>query len=129
QARATPTSLFWTNCTTDTLDPGRGNIDVDNYFTLFEGKGRGSSFSPDLGFTVGVLSLGDFKVESGVDYIVGSDNLFYFNGKVGIDEGKLFSSSPSMSLGFFNLGVKSHATNFDVVDFVIGKSLPEPIGG
>src|SRR5581483_6169219 len=121
---ATPTGLFWTTCTTDTLDTGKGNIDVDNYFTLFEGKGKSSSFSPDLGFTLGVLSFGDFKLETGIDYLVGHDNAFYFNSKVGIDEGKLFKDAPSMCLGIFDVGTKSHKTNYNVVDFVIGKSLP-----
>ena len=127
-AFATPTSLFWTNCTTDTQDPGMANFQSLNYFTLFRGKGKGSSFDPDMGLTYGVMSFHDFKLEAGVDYLGGQSNDFLFNSKIGIDEAKLFAGSPSFSVGIFNIGTK-HSTNQDVLDVVIGKSLPEPIGG
>jgi hypothetical protein len=127
-AFATPTSLFWTNCTTDTQDPGVANFQSQNYFTLFRGMGKGSSFDPDIGLTYGVASLHDFKLEAGVDYFGGLQNDFFFNSKIGIDEGKLFSWSPSFSLGIFNIGTK-HSSNQDVGDFIIGKALPDPIGG
>lgn len=126
---ATPTSLFWTNCTTDTLDTGIVNVDVDNYFTILEGRGKGSSFSPDIGATLGVFSWHDLKAEAGVDYIAGVDNDFFFNGKVGMEEGKLFQYAPSWSLGMFDIGTKPHRTNFNIIDLVIGKSLPDIIGG
>lgn len=125
---AQPTSLFWTNCITEITDTGIVNLDTYDYFTVFKGRGKGSSLSPDIGATFGVFSWHDLKSEAGIDYITGLDNNFFFNGKIGMDEGKLFKHAPSWSFGIFDVGTKSQ-TKYNILDFVIGKSLPDIIGG
>lgn len=125
----TPSSLFWTNCTTDVQPTGTGNIDADNYFTVFNSKGRGQTFPPDIGVLIGVFTVKDFSVEMGFDYLGGTDYPLFFNAKIGIPEAKLFSWSPSFSLGVFDIGTKSGVTNLNVFDVVFGASLPKEIGG
>jgi hypothetical protein len=125
--QATPTSVFWTNCTTDVQAVGIPHITVDNYFSVGNRTANGSSFPPDIGLTYGLFSWKDISCEIGTDYICGIKDPWLFNGKLGIDEGKLFSSSPSFSVGVFNLGT-SHETNQAVLDAVIGHSLPCDLG-
>lgn len=130
-AWATPTSLFWTNCTTEVQATGVGHLGVDNYFTVFNRRGHGSSFNPDLGFTLGLFEWCDIKAEAGIDYLGGADDPLYFNTKVGIGEDKICEHFPSFSVGIFNIGTRTreNRTNQNVVDIVFGKSLPECIGG
>lgn len=123
-AQATPSSVFWTYCTTDTLETGIGHIDEDNYFTVFNQRGHGSAFAPDTGFELGMFSLGDVRVEGGVDYLGGADDPFYFNIGAGIDEGKVFDGAPSMKIGCFNIGTRTRGdgrTNQNIADLIIGK--------
>lgn len=129
---AQPTSVFWTNCTTDVTPTGTGVIEVYNYFTVFNRRGHGQSFRPDVGFLLGIFSWKDFSAEAGVDYFGGADDPLYFNTKIGIPEDKLFLKAPSLSVGVFNIGTRTHTsgrTNQNIVDLVIGKSLPKSIGG
>ena len=128
---AGPTSLFWTNCTTQVQPTGTGQLQVYNYFTVCNRRGHGQYFNPDIGFLIGAYSWEDLQLEVGVDYFGGADDPLFFNGKVAIEEGKLFCHSPSFSAGIFNIGTraKHHRTNQNIVDFVFGKSLPEWFGG
>jgi hypothetical protein len=129
---ATPTSLFWTNCTTDVQPEGTAHLGVDNYFTVFNRHGHGSAFPPDVGVTLGTFAWNDISMEVGVDYLGGTDDPLYFNSKVGLLEDKLFCHAPSISIGIFNAGTKTHGcnrTNQNIVDIVFGKSLPDIIGG
>lgn len=126
---ATPNSLFWTNCTTDVQATGTTNLAVNNFFTIFNKKGHGSSFAPDVGLTQGVFTWKDIRTEAGFDYLGGTDYPFFFNAKAGIEENKLFSNAPSMSIGIFNWGTKSGVTNQNVINLVFGHTLPESIGG
>ncbi len=139
---ATPSSVFWTVCTTDVYNTGIGHIDVDNYFTVFNKRGCGSAFLPDVGLEAGIFSLKDWKAEAGVDYIGGANDPLFFNFGMGIAEGKLFEESPSFKVGIFNIG--THHKNFrrrnyyyekfgrtdqNIVDVILGKDLPEWMGG
>ncbi len=129
---ATPSSVFWTNCTTDVYDPGIGNLDVDNYFSLGNHKNQGSSFPTDIGFELGLLQFNDFKVEAGVDFLGAVSHPFLLNAAIAVDENKLFHEAPSCKIGIFNAGFghhRKHDTNQNIVDIVFGKSLPEWIGG
>ncbi len=129
---ATPTSVFWTNCTTDVVDTGKGHFMVDNYFTVFNRRGHGQIFAPDVGVTFGIFSWNDFKIEAGIDYLGGTDDPIFFNTKIGIAEDKLFCYAPSCSIGIFNMGTRYHGhnkTNQNIVDLVFGHTLPECIGG
>lgn len=125
---ATPTSIFWTNCTTDTVETKRTRIDIDNYFTVLNKKGEHSFFPPLVGVAYGLYSWKNLTSEVGVDYLGGTNDPFYFNGKIGMAEGKLFSQAPSFSLGIFNIATR-HQLSQNVVNFIVGKSLPEFIGG
>lgn len=127
----TPSSLFWTNCTTDVYATGTGHIDEDNYFTVFNRRGHGQAFAPDTGLEFGVLTWGNWSVEAGVDYLGGADDPLYFNVGAAIGEDKLFCYAPSLKVGFFNAGTRYHGhgrTNQNIVDLIIGKKLPECIG-
>lgn len=132
QVEATPSSVFWTFCTTDVYSTGTGHIDQDNYFTVFNRRGHGSYFPPDTGFELGIFSWRDLQVEAGVDYLGGTDDPLFFNIGAGIPEDKIFCHAPSFKIGFFNAGTRYHGhnrTNLNIVDIVIGKSLPNWLGG
>ncbi len=128
----TPTSIFWTNCTTDVVECGSAVFMEDNFSTVFNRRHHGSSFAPDTGVEFGVLSYKDLGVEAGFDYSGGDDDPLYFNIGAAIEEDKLFRQAPSFKVGFFNAGTRTSghkATNQNIVDFIFGKTLPENIGG
>lgn len=128
----TPSTVFWTVCTTDVYSTGTGHIDEDNYFTVFNKRKHGSSFPPDTGFELGVFSWGNMSVEAGIDYLGGTDDPLFFNIGASIPEGKMFCHAPSFKVGFFNAGTRYHGhdrTNQNIVDIIVGKSLPDWIGG
>jgi hypothetical protein len=124
---ATPTSIFWTNCTTDVVAKEVFHIDVDNYFSLGNRTKNGSSFPPDVGLTYGLFSWDGIGSEIGADYMGGIKNPWLFNGKLALTEDILFQYAPSISVGFFDLGT-AHDTNLGVIDAVIGRTLPWDMG-
>lgn len=129
---STPSSVFWTYCTTDVYSTGTGHIDADNYFTVFNERGHGSSFSPDIGFEFGAFSWDDLAFETGIDYLGGADNPLYFNAGAAVEEDKLFCHAPSFKVGIFNVGIQYQGggrTNQNIVDIIAGKSLPDWLGG
>lgn len=125
---ATPSSLFWTNCTTEVQECGVPHLDVDTYFTVFNRINHGEQLPTDVGLLIGIFSWRELHGEAGIDYLGGTDYPFFFNTKVGIEENKLFKYAPSMSVGIFNIGTRtrtSKRTNQNVVDLVVGKELPK----
>lgn len=127
-AYATPSTEFWTPCTTDVQPCGTYHIGVDNYFTVFNKRGHGSFFYPDVGLTVGVFSCRKVSSELGIDYLGGADHPIILNGKVGVGEDYFFKNAPSFSFGIFNLGMHRD-NNWDILYLVAGKILPECFGG
>lgn len=128
----TPSTVFWTPCTTDIYATGTGHIDVDNYFTVFNRRGHGSSFPSDSGLELGAFGWEDWSCEAGFDYSGGTDDPLFFNIGIGLPEDKIFSDAPSIKIGFFNAGTRSsghYRTNQNIVDVIIGKSLPDCLGG
>ena len=125
---AAPSSLYWTNCTTGVKDTGTINFSTSNYFTMFKSHGKNTSFPTDIGLNFGLATWHDFSLEMGFDYLVGKTNTLAFSGKFGIKENKLFNKAPSFSFGIFSVSTKQSA-NQDVLNFVLGKELPGPIGG
>lgn len=128
----TPSSVLWTVCTTDVYATGIGHIDVDNYFTVFNRRGHGSFFSPDIGFELGAFSWKDLSAEAGIDYLGGTDDPLFFNLGISLPEDKLFRHGPSLKVGIFNFGTRYHGhnrTNENIVDIIIGKTLPDWLGG
>ncbi len=127
-----PTSLFWTTCTTDVQPYGVGHVSITSYFSLYNQKKYSSNIPTDVGFELGILSWNGLKGEAGIDYLAGTSNPFYFNAKIGMDESSLFNHSPSFCIGFSDVGTKTHGknrTNQNILNAVIGKSLPEAFGG
>lgn len=125
---AIPSSLYWTTCTTSVIPTGTGVFEVDNFFTLFPRRGHAFAFPPDVGFNAGIFTWNNLSAEFGFDFFGGTKNPLLFNGKIGIEENKLFSKAPSFSIGIFDVGTSSK-TNFNIVNLVFGKSLPKSIGG
>lgn len=122
---ATPSTVFWTVCTTNVYAAGTGHIDADNYFTVFNQRGHGASLSPDIGFELGFLNWKDLSAEAGCDYSGGADDPLYFNIGAAIGEDKLFAQAPSFKVGFFNAGTRYRGHNRtaqNIVDIILGKS-------
>jgi len=123
-AEAMPTSLYWTNCISDVEKPGLGLFGVNAYFTVFNKRGRGQNLPTDVSLLFG-YNYGDLLGEIGIDYLGATDDPIYFNGKLGVDENKLFKHSPAVSLGFFNAGTRTHTANRtdqNVLGLAFGKS-------
>lgn len=101
------------------------HLGVDNYFTVFRDAEDGAgSFPTDLGLTVGVLPWEKFQMEVGVDLVESSDDSLYGNLKMGSPEGVLFSGSPALQLGIANAGTESGVNDYNIVYFVVGKTIP-----
>lgn len=127
----TQTSLFWTYCTTDVVETGQGNFEVNSIFTVFKKEKTRSILPTEIGVEVGLFTWKEISGEAGFDFFGGMNNPLFFNAKIGMKEGKLFDKAPSWSLGIFGIGTEYHGkykTNFNVVDFVIGKTLPDWLG-
>jgi hypothetical protein len=128
-AQATPSSTFWTPMTPDIQSYGVPHLGVDNYFTVFKKANDGAgSFPTDAQLTIGILPFEKFQMEVGVDFMQPSDFPLSFNAKMGFPEGVLFTESPAIQAGIFNVGTERGVTNQDIAYLVIGKTLPI-IGG
>lgn len=127
---AFPTALYWTTANTDIVPTGRAFLDFSNYFTIFESVDRcrlnPENFFPlDIGLSLGLLSWHDWKVEVGIDLVEPTNHPWFFNGKIGIVEDKLFKNAPSFSFSAYGFGTEPGVTNFNIIDAVIGKTLPD----
>lgn len=128
---ATPSSVFWTVCTTDVQPFGVLRIGDDNYFTVFNRRNRGQSFPTDIGLTYGLFDWKQIQCEVGIDYLGGANDPLYFNTKVGIRENILFSYAPAINVGIFNIGTRCRGdakTDQNIIDLIVGKSLPKWMG-
>jgi len=139
--RATPSTQIWIP-STDIQPFNVWHLGLDNYVRASDvGHFTAGQRDPniyDAGLTVGVLPFEAVKAEVGADYLVNGttydDNPFYFNAKVGVPEGTLFTNSvslnsPSLAVGGFNFGTnskKSSATRTDqnIVYGEVGETLP-----
>ncbi len=54
-ACATPSTTFWTTCTSDVQPYGKWHITYDSYFTVSREGTEQGDFPTDAGLTVGVL--------------------------------------------------------------------------
>jgi len=125
---------------------GVWHLGIDNYFDVGRSTSSNVSstgtqlplaFPTDVGLTVGILPFTKVNMEVGVDmlapiqFICGAlkdcpsvgDSLL-FNSKIGIPEGALFTESPGINLGIFNVGTVKNVTNMDIGDLIIGKTIP-----
>lgn len=126
-----PSSIFWTNCTTEIYPAGIAHLDGDAYFNVVPRK-NDPSVPSDSGLEAGILNERGVRAEAGFDYSGGVDYPIAFNAGVGIEEGRLFPNAPSFKIGIFGCGTKTCGktrNNQNIVDLIMGLSLPEEIGG
>lgn len=141
-ASATPSTTYWTVATSDVQPFNVWHIGVDNYFRLYQtqeevANGQLTSFSTDVGLTVGVLPFEKLNMEVGIDGLfpgsrtnsalrsIGTSLLF--NAKLGIPEGAFGEWFPALNVGIFDVGTRSQVTDMNIVDFLVGKTLG-PVG-
>jgi hypothetical protein len=125
---ATPSSTFWTPATTEVQPFGKWHVTYDSYFTVGRTGTKKSDLPTDLGLTVGVLPFQKLNMEVGFDLLEPTDDPLFFNAKLGTPEGSLFAGSPALNVGIFNIGTRAGVTDYDIVDFLVGKTLPLDLG-
>lgn len=121
---ATPSTTYWTPATTDIQSYRTLHVGIDDYFTVFKKGENKGSFPTDVGLTVGVLPFDRIQGEVGVDFMEPQDYPFLFNAKIGTPEDAWFACSPAFNVGMFNVGTKQDVTDFNIVDVIIGKTIP-----
>ena len=129
--KAGPSSVFWTNCTTDVYPTGLIHLDGDTYFNVVPRK-HDPAVPSDTGLEFGIFDWHGIQAEAGFDYAGGVDYPLAFNAGVGISEGRLFPNAPSFKVGLFGFGLHTSSdkrNNQNIVDVIVGFSLPEMIGG
>lgn len=119
---ATPTDLFWTNCTTEIVDTGYLNIQLIDFFTVTHPHQKIPDFPTDVGLTLGVFTWKFLSCEAGIDYLAATNSPVFFNTKVGFDKDKLYKGAPGFNVGIFNVGTSGN-TNYNVIDMMVSKSL------
>lgn len=120
---ATPSSIFFTNCTTSIQDTGTALGGIFNYFGVRQ-KYDNDYFAPDIGFEYGLFGYGKLKCEAGIDYLGGVRHPWVFNIKAGYpDEGILFPDCPSFNVALYDVGNQPNYSNFNIVQFIVGKKL------
>lgn len=125
---ATPSTTYWTPATTDVQPYGKWHITYDSYFTVDKKGTEKGDLTTDVGLTVGVLPFEKLNLEVGFDLNEPTDDPLSFNAKFGTPENSLFEGSPALNLGIFNAGTQEDVTNFNIVDFIAGKTLPWKLG-
>lgn len=115
---ATPSTTFWTPCTTYIQPFAVPHITYDNYFT-----GAGDLPS-DVGLTVGILPFAKFQAEAGFDFFLPGSYPFQLNAKAGIPEDAFFKYQPGINAGVFGIGFKRNINNYNILHAHIGKTIP-----
>jgi hypothetical protein len=128
--KATPSTEYWTTCISDVQPFNSWHLGIDNYFIVDKKAASGGqgAFPADVGVTVGILPFDKIQLEVGIDALYPSDYPYYLNAKLGMPEGSMFGGSPALNAGIFNLGTRSGLTDYDVIDFIVGKTLPCGLG-
>jgi hypothetical protein len=123
---ATPSTTCWTPCTADIQAPRVWHLGIDSYFTVGKrGPGHsGDAFPTDVGIEFGIQVTKKIQAEVGFDMLEPADDPWYLNGKIGYPEGALGAGTPAIELGIFNLGLQAGFTNQNVLDIIVGKTLP-----
>lgn len=129
-ANATPSTTYWTPATSDVQPYRVWHITYDSYFTIARSAANSGDFPTDVGLTVGVLPFPKLNLEVGFDWLEPLDDPLLLNAKFGTPEGSLFSGSPALNLGIFNVGTDTDEndgdgrTDYNIVHFMVGKSIP-----
>ncbi|MBI5637812.1 MAG: hypothetical protein HZA03_07580 [Nitrospinae bacterium] len=119
-AHATPSTQIWIP-STDIQKYGTVHLGVDTYNTVAKKTGTEGGFSViNYGLTVGVLppSVSDkLGIEVGLDYrdLTGSagavaDAPFFYNAKLGLNEGAFGEYSPAFAIGGYDFGGKDDSS-------------------
>lgn len=124
-ANATPSTTYWTTCTSDVQDFGVWHITYDNYTTVGRSGGDKGSLPAVYGLTVGVLPFEKIEMEVGFDLTEPTDYPFSFNAKLGVPEDSLFKGLPALNVGIFNAGTKTDATDYNIIHVIAGKTFPD----
>jgi hypothetical protein len=129
-AWTTPSTTFWAPSTASCQDWAVPHLTYDTYFD--KGAPAGTQGAPnypvDTGVTVGFLPFERIQGELGYDLLLPTHAPLQLNGKLCTPESSLFSGSPAASIGVFGLGFKTDVNDYDVLYFMLQKSLPK-IGG
>ncbi len=115
---ATPSTTFWTPCTTYIQPFAVPHITFDNYFA---GSG---AFPSDVGLTIGISPFEKIQAEAGFDLFSPGSYPLQLNAKAGIPEDAFFSYQPGISFGIFGAGFKEDISDYNILHFNIGKTLP-----
>jgi hypothetical protein len=132
-AMATPSTQIWIP-STDVQAFKTLHLGLDNYLRTSSGDSETRPNVYDLGITAGILPFEKVQAEIGIDYLVngvsGYDNHpLYFNAKLGTPEGSLFTHSPALAVGGYNIGTNSDSdsafrTDMNLVYGLVAKTLP-----
>jgi hypothetical protein len=124
-AFATPSTVYWSPCTTYFQPFGKGHIGYDSYVR------PNSALSNDYGFTVGVLPFKEINAEVGYDALLpqapltadskDAKNASYVNAKIGTPEDGIIPVG--IAVGIFNAGFVKDVTDYDVIYGVIQKTI------
>lgn len=122
-ALATPSTAYWTACTTYIQPFLKGHIGIDSYLRDTNG------FSNDYGFTIGALPFKEVQAEIGYDAILPAAGGFkdgsFLNAKIGLPENTLLPVG--LQVGIFNVGFNKGVSDYNVAYAVLGKTF-ENIG-
>lgn len=132
-AMATPSTQIWIP-STDVQAFKTLHLGLDNYLRTSSGDSETRPNVYDLGITAGILPFEKVQAEIGIDYLVngvsGYDNHpLYFNAKLGTPEGALFTHSPALAVGGYNIGTNSDSdsafrTDMNLMYGLVAKTLP-----
>jgi len=125
---ATPSTTYWTPDTMDIQPYKKWHITYDSYFTVGKKGAHKGDLPTDIGLTYGVLPFEKLKMEVGFDVLEPQNDPLSFNAKIGTPENALFENSPALEVGIFNVGTKKNVTDYNIVDFITGKTLPFNLG-
>lgn len=125
---ATPSTTYWTPCVIDIQPFKVGHVTYDSYFTVGKKGSHKGDLPTDIGLTYGILPFEKLQMEIGFDLLEPQDDPLYFNAKIGSPENALFKNSPALEAGIFNVGAKKNVTDYNIVDFITGKTLPFNLG-
>ena len=128
-AFATPSTQIWIP-STDIQKFKTFHLNIDSYVHLSD-EPDGTRRSPIfmIGPTVGVLPFEKVQAEVGFDLMYQGDaNLddypIYFHAKVGTPEDSMFTWSPALAIGIYNVGIKPDLTTQDMVYGLVAKTIP-----
>ena len=115
---ATPSSTYWAPSTANCQAYAVPHITYDTYFA------KSGGYPIDTGLTSGFLPFDKIQGEVGFDLLYPTQDPLYFNGKICTPESSMFNGSPALSFGIYNVGTHADVTNYNVLHFMVQKSLP-----